>query len=135
MNGFLTIGEVAQSCGLKPSAIRFYESEELLAPARRQSGRRLYSEDVYDRLALIRLAREAGFRIAEIRMLIRDFPAEAPARECWSALVAGKRREIGDKLRELTRMNELLEMLEDCRCPDLETCGRVASSRRARMRR
>ena len=64
MNPSVSIGEIARRMGLRPSAIRFYESEQLLEPTRRRGGRRVYDESICERLALIQLARRAGFTIA-----------------------------------------------------------------------
>ena len=127
MTSFVSIGEIAQRMGLRPSAIRFYESEQLLEPARRRGGRRVYDESVCERLSLIQLARRAGFTIAEIRHLFRGFPAGATAGERWRELVESKQEEIRDRMQELSRMKEILDLLEDCDCPDLEVCGAAAA--------
>ena len=51
--------------------IRFYEREGLLAaPARKDSGYRLYSEPVIGRIRFIRRAKELGFSLKEIRELL-----------------------------------------------------------------
>jgi len=124
----VSIGEIARRMGLRPSAIRFYESERLLEEIPRRSGRRVYDESVCERLALIQTARRAGFTIAEIRHLFHGFPADASAPDRWRGLVERKRAEIRDKMRELTRMTEILDLLEGCDCPDLEVCGAAAAS-------
>ena len=69
--GLLDIGEVAARTGLAPSALRFYEQRGLVAAAGRNGLRRTYRPDVFDRLALIACARQAGFGIAEIARLER----------------------------------------------------------------
>ena len=129
MSGSLSIGEAGRRMSLRPSAIRFYESERLLDRAPRRGGRRVYDESACERLALIQLARRAGFTIAEIRHLFRGFPTGASAAERWRDLVGRKRQEIDDKMSELSKMREILDLLERCDCPDLEVCGAVASSR------
>ncbi len=63
----LTIGEVAQRAGLRASAIRYYEDIGVLpVPERVYGGHRRYSERVFQRLAFIQLAQQAGFSMAEI---------------------------------------------------------------------
>ena len=126
MNAASTIGQIAARMDLSTSAIRFYESEGLLEPARRRGGRRVYEESVCARIALIQLARRAGFTIAEIRNLFHGFPADTSAGERWSQLVVGKQCEVRAKLEELQRMLEILEQLERCGCPDFEVCGAAA---------
>ena len=129
MNATVSIGEIARRMGLRPSAIRYYESEQLLEPTRRRSGRRVYDESVCERLTLIQLARRAGFTIAEIRHLFRGFPADASAGTRWRELLFGKQREIRDRMQELSRMKEILDLLEDCDCPDLDAFGAAAADR------
>ena len=68
--GMLLIGEVAQRSGIKPSAIRYYESVGLLPEPARRSGRRVYDNDVLDHLTFIRFAQMAGFGISEIKGLV-----------------------------------------------------------------
>ena len=42
----LTISEVANRAGIRASAIRYYESIQLLPPPQRSAGRRRYNPDV-----------------------------------------------------------------------------------------
>ncbi len=67
----LTIGEVARRAGVRTSALRYYEEVGVLPPPERKSGQRRYDETVLARLAVVRLAQELGFTVAEIRALGR----------------------------------------------------------------
>ena len=64
----LGIGQVAERVGIATSAIRYYEAEGLLPRAERRSGRRVYDESVIERLAIIHLAKGAGFTVADTRV-------------------------------------------------------------------
>lgn len=66
----LTIGEVAARTGLTERALRHYENEGLLRPARSASGRRAYAAQDLEELARISLLKKAGFTVAQIRMLL-----------------------------------------------------------------
>src|SRR5688572_26527270 len=67
----LTIGELARQVGLRPSALRYYESEGLLEPSgRTDAGYRLYDATTADTVRLIRQAQRLGFSLAEIRALL-----------------------------------------------------------------
>ncbi|MGH7749921.1 MAG: MerR family transcriptional regulator, partial [Candidatus Dormibacteria bacterium] len=79
----MTIGEVASRAGIRASAIRYYERSGVLPPAARAGARRQYDEAVLKQLAVVILAREAGFTIREIRALFRDFSADATASLRW----------------------------------------------------
>ena len=70
----MTIGEVAARCGLRASALRYYEDAGLLPKPPRASGRRVYGPQVIDRIAFIQFAQEVGFTIAEIKVLSQDKP-------------------------------------------------------------
>ena len=60
----LTIGEVARRAGVAASALRYYEREGLIPKADRRGGKRVYGEDILDRLALIAVAKGGGFTVA-----------------------------------------------------------------------
>jgi DNA-binding transcriptional MerR regulator len=67
----MTIGDVARRAGVRSSAIRFYERSGVLPPARRASGQRRYDKAVVKQLAVVTLAREAGFTIRCGRRFLR----------------------------------------------------------------
>ena len=75
--GSMSIGEVAQRAGVRPSTLRYYESIGVLPTPERENGRRRYDGEVLrkalDRLAVVRVAQQAGFTISEIRMLLDGF--------------------------------------------------------------
>ncbi|MVU83793.1 MerR family transcriptional regulator [Nocardia sp. ET3-3] len=65
----LTIGELASRFGLPAHVLRYWESEGLLTP-RRQAGQRRYGPQDVRRIALILLAREAGFGVRQLQTLL-----------------------------------------------------------------
>src|SRR5260370_26085349 len=82
----LTISEVAKQAGIHASAIRYYESVEILPAPRRINGRRLYDSSVLHRLPVIHMAQRAGFTISEIRTSFNGFTPQTPASPPWEAL-------------------------------------------------
>ena len=69
----LSIGEVAEREGLSPEALRFYERLGLVFPVgRTKSGYRLYDVETLRCLRFIRMARELGSSVEEIRELLRS---------------------------------------------------------------
>jgi MerR family redox-sensitive transcriptional activator SoxR len=125
----LTIGEVASRADRATSAIRYYERAGLLRPSRGASGRRVYDEDVFERLELIFLAQDAGFTIAETRALLHGFDSTVPASERWRALGREKIVELTRRIERAERMRALLQRLMRCECRTLSEC--VASRKRA----
>ena len=126
----LTIGEVAQRAGIHASAIRYYESVEVLPAPRRINGRRRYDESVLQRLAVIQLAQQAGFTVAEIRSLFNGFTPETPASARWEALSRQKLIEVDALIRRAQAMKRVLEeQLLLCRCLTLDECAHCLRDR------
>ncbi len=119
----LTIGELAQRVGVRTSALRYYESVGLLAPARRVSGQRRYSADALERLAVVQLAQQAGFSVAEIQTLLYGFAPDTAPGERWRPLAERKLAEVGALIERAQAMQRLLANLLDCGCGTLEECG------------
>src|SRR2546429_4721142 len=102
----LSIGEVARQAGLAASALRYYERAGLLPAPPRRSRRRRYTEAVFGRISLIRLALEAGFTIGETRLFLTGFSEQTPPAARWRALAA-RQPEGGDALMDRARRGEV----------------------------
>lgn len=126
------IGQVAARSGLAASAIRYYESEGLIARPARRNGRRVYDESILDELGLIELAKRAGFSVAEIKQLRAGFSQRTPPGERWRALTRTKLAELEQRIAEAERMKRVLRVLARCQCPTLADCSRAMRSSRAR---
>ncbi len=131
--GGLTIGEVAKRAGLRPSALRYYEDAAILPPAGRVGGQRRYDETVLARLAVIRLAQEVGFSMAEIRELVEGFDTAGVASERWQEMARHKMADVDALLRRAERMKLLLEASLACGCLTLDTCQLVLETRASRQ--
>ena len=125
MSALLSIGEAARRAGIAPSAIRWYERQGLIPRAERRGGKRIYGEDVLDRLALIGVAKAAGFRIAEIQVLLRGLGRRTPPGPRWRALAKRKAGELAARRDEIDRMARVLDALARCNCPTLRDCARA----------
>jgi len=121
----LRIGEVAEQAGIATSAIRFYEREGLIPRAERHGNARVYAPDILDRLALIRLAKSAGFTVAETRDLVRGVSRRTPPGPRWRALAESKLGEIEARIAEAERMRDVLRAVIQCECPTFEDCTRA----------
>jgi DNA-binding transcriptional MerR regulator len=121
----MAIGEVARRAGIAASAIRYYERQGLVPRADRRGGKRVYGEDVLDRLALIRVAKAAGFRVSEIQALLRGFGRRTPPGPRWRALARRKALELDARAAEVQRMKRVLAAVARCECPTFEECARA----------
>ena len=76
----LTVSRLARTCGLSRSTVLYYESIGLLKPARRSAGNyRVYGERDAARLQRIRLWRESGLTLEDIRALLDQPDSNASA--------------------------------------------------------
>src|SRR5258708_23566356 len=105
----MSIGHVAQICGLAPSAIRYYEKAGLLPKPIRVSRQRRYGAEVIGRLRLLQVAREAGFTIAETRAFVAGFFATTPPTILWRTLAQRKLEGSEGQKHQTKRMKVLLE--------------------------
>lgn len=101
------IGEVATLLGVRPSVLRFWETEfKSVRPQKSRSGQRLYTRANVERLVEIRrLLYELKFTIAGARRRLREPGAEAqpdeestpgPRQRAW---VEALKREVRELLR------------------------------------
>ena len=118
----LTISEVAKRAGIRASAIRYYESVQLLPPPRRSSGRRRYNPDILRRISFIQVAQAAGLTIAEIQTLINELEDAPPLSERWQRLARQKLAALDALMRKVEGMKMLLANGLNCRCTNLEEC-------------
>jgi MerR family transcriptional regulator, redox-sensitive transcriptional activator SoxR len=117
------VGEIARRAGVAVSTIHYYERIGLLPPSQRVNGKRRYELTILKKLALVRLGQQAGLRIAEIQMLVHDFPADTPPAERWQSIAPQKIRELDELLLEIQARKALLEQTQACRCSSLDDCA------------
>jgi len=105
----LPIGQLSRLSGVNIETIRFYERAKMLpAPPRTPGGHRVYNSTHLRTLAFIRRARELGFSLEEIRMLIwLGGPGRATCREVRQ--IAARHLEgIRAKLNDLQKLERIL---------------------------
>lgn len=118
----LSIGEVAQHVGLRPSTLRYYESIALLPPAQRVSGQRRYTPEVIQRLQIINVAKEIGFSLDEIRVLLDGLSLDSPPSERWQSIAEAKLPEVERLIQRAQAMKQILQMGLNCECITIEDC-------------
>ncbi len=111
----LTISKIAGGAGIGIETVRFYEKEGLIdPPARTPSNYRIYPESDIMRLRFIRRAKNLGFTLKEIKELLSlQLDPQASKAEVKQQ-TESKIADIGRKIRDLTRMKEVLESLDAC---------------------
>jgi MerR family redox-sensitive transcriptional activator SoxR len=132
----MTIGEVARSAELRPSAIRYYEKLGLLPKPLRQNGQRRYDAGVLQRLAIVPFAKFVGFKVDEIRLLLDGSPDRPPPQR-WRAIAEQRVAHVDALITEAIAVRALLQMTLRQKCPKLVERGLelVKSARRSPRRR
>jgi DNA-binding transcriptional MerR regulator len=114
----MDINEVARASGVPASTLRFYEEKGLIASTGRRGLRRTFEPRVVERLALIALARAAGFSLAEIaRMFAADGRPKIDRQ-----LLSGKADELDRTIRRLSAMRDGLRHAAVCPAPSHLEC-------------
>lgn len=104
----MLIGELSKRTGFTQDTIRFYEKKGLInveKKARRENNYKEYSDAIYQKLLLIKTAKELGFTLNEIDEFIQGWAGEDAS--CTSLT-----HHITDKI---TRVDQQIEMLQAIR--------------------
>jgi len=105
----MDIAEVAQQAGLKPSTLRYYEQQGLIEYAARHGLRRQYHKSVLQRLALIKLAKAAGFSLQEIAKQLAS--VDEGLNKQW---LSDKADELDQQIAHLSKMRDWLRGAAGC---------------------
>lgn len=105
-----TIRDLAESFGVTPRALRFYEQEGLLSP-QRQGAARLYTSADKARLALILRGKRVGFSLSDIKEML-DFEALATDRARLARNLDRFRERIADLQRQREDIDAAIDELE-----------------------
>jgi MerR family transcriptional regulator, redox-sensitive transcriptional activator SoxR len=116
------IGEVARRAGLRPSAIRYYESIGLLPEPERTSGRRCYPPETLRTLSVISAGQRAGLSLSEVGELLAASNGDGAVSERLRAIAHRKLPELRSLIERAQLVTGWLEAAADCRCPTLEEC-------------
>lgn len=111
MTETLTIGQLAERVGLRPSTLRYYEEQGLLAPAARsEAGYRLYAPEAEQTLRFIQRAQRLGFSLADIRVLLQGLREHDLNDETIVAIAEERFLAIERRLTELLVLRHEMEL-------------------------
>ena len=123
MTTLLSIGEVAQRSGVRPSVLRFYERVHLIESTRSDGGQRRYLRQVLRRVAFIRAAQQVGLSLDEIAVALASLPAaRTPTAADWRRLSTSWRSRLDERIGELERLRDNLDSCIGCGCLSLKDC-------------
>ncbi|MCA1869405.1 helix-turn-helix domain-containing protein [Agrobacterium genomosp. 3] len=135
----MQIGDLSRQAGVNIETIRYYERIGVLPkPARQSNGRRSYSPADAGRLGFIRHARDLGFDLPSIRVLLAL--QEQPEASCEDAsrIAQGQLEAVESRIaRLLSLRDELARMVSECsrgRVSECRVIEALASSAERRAR-
>ena len=108
----MQIGQASKRSGISAKMIRHYEMIGLLpAAGRRDSGYRDYSESDIHKLQFIRRARDLGFSIERIRVLLKLWSDHNRSNAEVKTLALAHVAELKEKVKHLREMSDVLSRL------------------------
>lgn len=120
----LPMGEVSRRSGFAASALRYYESQGLIAAERSPGGQRTFRRSVLRRLAFIRAASNIGLTLEEIREELACLPAErTPTKADWHRISRHWSRRLDEQIAALERLRDGLDSCIGCGCLSLKHCA------------
>ena len=127
-----TIGHLAKEAGVNVETIRFYERRGLLRrPKTPASGWRVYDSSAVWILHYIKLGRQLGFTLSELKTLLAKIDHGTMFCQSVQQAYESKIRLLGEKIEQLKGMRrDLKKALADClkrsragNCPIAERCS------------
>ena len=124
MTKLLTIGQLSERSGVATSALRYYESQGLIASQRTTGNQRRYPQPTLRRVAFIRSAQRVGLSLDEIAEALATLPeGRTPTRADWARLSRGWRPRLDEQIERLERLRDRLDSCIGCGCLSLKTCA------------
>lgn len=109
----LTIARLAAAAGVGVETVRFYQRKGLMPVPPAVGAVRHYGDDDVDRLAFIRTAQRAGFRLSEIQELLSLDPAVD--RDRIRALAQSRIDSLDEQISTLSAARQsLTRLVADC---------------------
>lgn len=106
----IDIGALSKQSGIPPSTLRYYEEIGLIQSVARHGLRRQFDTPVVTQLALISLAKLAGFSLGDIKgMFSEDGTPQIPRAELRLRANA-----LDDQIDGLIRLRDALRHVADC---------------------
>ena len=123
----MNIGTVAKQAGLNTSTIRYYESIGLLPTVDRQNGRRIYSQNIFEQLQLIKVSKQAGFSLNEIKSLLNIDLYGGHMATQWRVQAEQKLQELDALIAQAEKMKTIIQQGLLCNCAELHECDLLAT--------
>lgn len=130
----LTIGAVAKRTGLAVSAIRFYETLDLVTPLKNSSGHRRFDRSDIRKLSFVMIAQELGVSLRDLSALMKTLPqGRPPTAADWTRMATKFRKDLDQRIAKAERLRDTLDGCIGCGCLSLQKCALYNPQDRARL--
>jgi MerR family Zn(II)-responsive transcriptional regulator of zntA len=106
------INELSKAAGVPIATIRYYEHYGLFRgkrnPQVKSNNYTYYGDDVMEKLTLIREAKEIGFTLAEIKVLIDAWHSKRLSLDRKKEILLAKIAQINEKILHLKQMKKMI---------------------------
>jgi MerR family mercuric resistance operon transcriptional regulator len=123
-----TIGQIAKAADVPTSTIRFYERTGLFKPdARTGSNYRQYTSQALDRLRFIRSAQATGFRLDDVRELLKLTGSDEAPCDDIVRLTNDRLADVRQRIKELRHVERVLSasLANCCKGDGPDLCDQV----------
>lgn len=124
---FYSAPELARDLGITPRAIRFYESKNLISPARAGTTR-VYTKQDRGRLILILRGKRLGFSLAEISDFLKLYDSDATQKEQIRLLIKKVRLRRAALLEQQKALETVLLELDEIEAQSHDALSRMGVS-------
>ena len=120
----LTVGEVAERCGIATSAVRYYDDRGLISSTRTSGGQRRFNRDTIRRIAFISAAQAVGRSLDEVADALATLPEQrTPTHADWNRVATSWRPRLDEQIDRLIALRDQLDACIGCGCLSLERCA------------
>lgn len=122
-NNYLTIGQLSERSGVATSALRFYETKDLIISTRTNGNQRRYNTSMLRRIALIQVAQSVGFTLEEITRELASLPMDkTPTKRDWQRVANKWQKDLDSKVKRIESLKENLTGCIGCGCLSMKKC-------------
>ncbi|MBH0114416.1 redox-sensitive transcriptional activator SoxR [Novosphingobium sp. YJ-S2-02] len=118
----LTVGELARRSGVAVSTIHFYEKKQLIEGWRTGGNQRRYARSTLRRVAIIRVAQQAGVPLALVREHLDRFPHTPITVAEWAQISRDWHAMLDERIAALTQLRDRLGSCIGCGCLSMTDC-------------
>lgn len=120
----LTIGEMSRRTGVAVSALRYYESLELIAAVRTSGNQRRFPRHMLRRVSLITVAKNLGVPLSDVQATFSSVPLDrTPSHEDWQRASRAWKRQLEERRRGIERLELELTGCIGCGCLSMKACA------------